>query len=214
MFMRLCGFAAMILVLLVGRTQGDEPVVKEPTTPTRLVRLFDGRDLKGLSPWLEHTRHEDPRRVFQVTDGLLHITGEDAGYLATDAEYRDYRLVVEYKWGKKTDGGKYVRNSGILLNAIGPDGSAGGGKWMASIECQLAQGCVGDLICIRGNNAKGETIPVRLTSETVNGPDGRPRWKKGANRASSPVNNSGGRTTIRIFRSCSTPGARTMSRAP
>ena len=50
---------------------------------------------------------------------------------------------------------------------------------MASIECQLAQGCVGDLICIRGNDAKGATIPVKLTSETGLGPDGRPRWKKG-----------------------------------
>jgi len=85
---------------------------------------------------------------------------------------------VEYKWGKRIDGGKYVRNSGILLNAIGPDGGAGG-TWMASIECQLAQGCVGDLIAIRGKDAQGATIPVQLTSETVLGPDQRPRWLKG-----------------------------------
>ena len=71
-----------------------------------------------------------------------------------------------------------MRNSGILLNATGPDGGAGG-KWMSSIECQLAQGCVGDLIVIRGKDANGETIPVRLTSETVLGPDKRPRWMKG-----------------------------------
>jgi hypothetical protein len=50
---------------------------------------------------------------------------------------------------------------------------------MSSIECQLAQGCVGDLIPIRGKDARGETIPVRFTSEIVIGPDNRPRWKPG-----------------------------------
>ncbi|MGZ3336771.1 MAG: hypothetical protein ACXVBV_15690 [Isosphaeraceae bacterium] len=68
--------------------------------------------------------------------------------------YRDYHLIVEHKWGKRTDGGKFVRNSGILLHATGPDGGAGG-TWMSLIECQLAQGCVGDLIPIRGKDEAG-----------------------------------------------------------
>jgi len=168
-------------LLLSGQATGGlrdgEPVAKS-VSPQQVVRLFNGHDLSGLSTWLEDTKHSDPRRVFRVTDDMLHITGDGFGYLATDKEYRDYHLIVEYKWGKKTDGGKFVRNSGILLNAIGPDGGAGG-KWMASIECQLAQGCVGDLIAIRGSDSKGETIPVRLTSDTVLGPDNRPRWQKG-----------------------------------
>ena len=50
---------------------------------------------------------------------------------------------------------------------------------MSSIECQLAQGCVGDLIVIRGEDSDGKTIPVRLTSPVVLGPDKRPRWKEG-----------------------------------
>src|SRR5262249_6177559 len=74
-----------------------------------------------------------------------------------------------------------VRNSGILLHAVGPDGGAGG-TWMSSIECQLAQGCVGDLIVIRGKNDEKETIPVQLTSDVVLGPDKRPRWKKDGER--------------------------------
>src|SRR5207302_8341172 len=32
---------------------------------------------------------------------------------------------------------------------------------------------------IRGKDDKGETIPVRLTSDVVLGPDKRPRWKAG-----------------------------------
>ena len=47
------------------------------------------------------------------------------------------------------------------------------------IECQLAQGCVGDLIVIRGKDDKGEVFPVSLTAQTALGPDKRPRWKTG-----------------------------------
>ena len=173
MIARLGLFAAFELVLAAGGVWGEEPV-----SPRDVVRLFNGRDLSGLSTWLKDTKKDDPRGVFRITDGLLHVTGDGFGYIATDKEYRDYHVVVEFKWGKRTDGGKYVRNSGILLNAIGPDGGADR-VWMASIECQLAQGCVGDLIAIRGNDANGATIPITLTSETMIGPDKRPRWLKG-----------------------------------
>lgn len=171
----------LMTVILVGPVAAADDSKLQPVTPTKVMPLFNGKDLTGLTTWLKDTKREDPRRVFRVTDGQLHITGDGFGYLATAEDYENYRLVVEYKWGKKTDGGKYVRNSGILLHAVGPDGGAGG-TWMSCIECQLAQGCAGDLIVIRGKDAKGETIPVRLTSDVVLGPDKRPRWKKGGER--------------------------------
>ena len=146
----------------------------KPVTPTQDVRLFNGKDLTGLTTWLKKTKREDPNKVFTVKDGIIHVSGDDNGYLATDKEYQDYHLIVEYKWGKKTDGGKYVRNSGILLHGTGADGAVGG-VWMASIECQLAQGCVGDLIVIRNK----ETAAVTISAETVVGSDKRPRWKVG-----------------------------------
>ncbi len=149
----------------------------DPIRPAEETKLFNGKDLTGLTTWLKDAKREDPRKVFSVKDGVLHISGDGFGYVATAKEYKDYHLIVEFKWGKRTDGGKYVRNSGILLNATGPDGGAGG-AWMASIECQLAQGCVGDLIVIRGKDAKGAVIPVAFTSDVVLGPDKRPRWKK------------------------------------
>ncbi len=137
------------------------------------IKLFNGKDLSGLTTWLKASGRDDPQRVFSVHDGVLHISGEGNGYIATVKEYKDYHLTVEYRWGQRTDGGKYVRNSGILLHGTGPDGGANG-TWMASIECQLAQGCVVDLIPIRGKE-----IPVSFKSETVLGPDKRPRWKAG-----------------------------------
>src|SRR5688500_2127044 len=171
-------FAAVLLLLAcVAPSFADEPIAPKEVTP-----LFNGKNLTGLTTWLKESKRDDPKKVFRVTDGLLHLTGEGFGYVATEKAYKDYRVVVEYKWGKKTDGGKYVRNSGLLLNAIGPDGGAGNGTWMSCIECQLAQGCCGDLIVIRGKDEKGDTIPVSITSDIELGTDKRPRWKEGGTR--------------------------------
>jgi hypothetical protein len=80
-----------------------------------------------------------------------------------------------------------VRNSGILLHATGPDGGAGS-TWMSAIECQLAQGCVGDVIVIRGQDFHGKLIPVQLTAETERDPNGkRHRWKKGGEVKTFPA---------------------------
>lgn len=149
---------------------------QEPIAPKEPIKLFNGKNLDGWTTWLKDTKRDDPRLVFTAKDGILHVSGDGFGYIATAKEYRDYHLSVEYKWGKKTDGGKLVRNSGVLLHAIGPDGGAGG-TWMSCIECQLAQGCVGDLIPIRGKNERGITIPVVLAAETALGSDKRLRWK-------------------------------------
>lgn len=168
--------ALLVLGLAAGQVLAETPK-NAPIIPQKVIPLFNGKDLSGLTTWLKDTRREDPHKVFRVTDGLLHITGDGFGYVATDKEYRDYHLFVEFKWGKKTDGGKYVRNSGVLLQATGPDGGAGG-TWMSCVECQLAQGCVGDLIPIRGKDAQGQIIPVQFTSDVVLGPDKRPRWNR------------------------------------
>jgi hypothetical protein len=143
-----------------------------------IIRPFNGQSLAGFTKWLQDTKHEDPQSDYRVTDGMIHIGGRGMGYLATDDSYRDYHLSVECKWGDRTDGSKYVRNSGILLHAAGPHGNARG-IWMASIECQLAQGCEGDLIVIRGKSAEDHVIPVNLTSDTKTAGDGRTRWQRG-----------------------------------
>jgi hypothetical protein len=142
-----------------------------------VIKLFNGKDLRGLYTWLKETKYADPEKVFAVTNGLLQISGAIDGYIATEREFKDYHLVVEYQWGKRTYGSQTVRNSGILLHGVGPDGNHS--PWMSSIECQIAQGCVGDFIVIRGKDEKGTTIPVTLKSETTVGPDGRTRWQKG-----------------------------------
>jgi hypothetical protein len=143
-----------------------------------IIRPFNGKDLSGFTTWLQDTKHEDPQSDYRVTDETIHIGGRGVGYLATVDEYQDYHLSVEFKWGDRTDGSKFVRNSGILLHATGPPGNARG-IWMASIECQLAQGCEGDLIVIKGADSHGNAIPVTITSDAKTASDGRTRWQRG-----------------------------------
>jgi hypothetical protein len=168
------GALPLLVALAVGVVRG-EGRDSSPAAPEKVIPLFNGKDLAGLSTWLKDTGRSDPGRVFRVEEGLIRVTGEGLGYLATETPYRDYRLVLEYKWGRRTDGSGVVRNSGVLLHATGPDGAAGG-TWMASIECQLAQGCVGDLIVIPGREANAGP---RLTSDVRIGRDKRPRWAEG-----------------------------------
>lgn len=150
-------------------------------TPQSIIRPFNGHDLTGFTTWLQDSQQADPQRDYRVTDGMLHIGGRGMGYLATCDSYRDYHLSIETKWGQRTDGSKFVRNSGILLHATGPHGNARG-IWMASIECQLAQGCEGDLIVIRGKNSQGREIPVSLASDTTIAADGKTRWQPGGTK--------------------------------
>ena len=145
-------------------------------TPTQVIRPFDQKDLKGFSTWLKKTQGADPQNVFTLKDGVLRSGDEDMGYLATKDAYKDYHLKIEYLWGRKNPNDKNVRNSGVLLHGTGPDGSQNG-VWKTSIECQLAQGCEGDLILIKGKKVDGESYPGSISSKTVVGEDGKTRWQ-------------------------------------
>lgn len=177
-------FAAYLLalpLLALGNTaSADEHA--EAITPTKLIKLFNGKDLDGLTTWQKDTKSNDPKQVYTVVDGMIRVSGEGSGYIGTKQAYKDYHLTVEYKWGKhRTNLSKYVRNSGVLLHATGPDGAAGG-VWMSSIECQLAQGCEGDFILIRGKGKDGKRVERTISSETRIAPDGRTRWHKGGKK--------------------------------
>ncbi|MFZ4611199.1 MAG: 3-keto-disaccharide hydrolase [Gemmataceae bacterium] len=148
----------------------------EAKTPTQMIRPFDQKNLNGFSTWLKKTKGADPQNVFTLKDGVLRCGDEDMGYLSTKDSYKDYHLKIEYRWGRKNPNDKNVRNSGVLLHGTGPDGSQNG-VWKTSIECQLAQGCEGDLILIKGKKVDGESYPGSISSNTVVGEDGKTRWQ-------------------------------------
>src|SRR5262249_52005332 len=89
---------SLVVLGFLGVGSGALPEKSDAVSPKETVALFNGKDLTGLTTWLKDTKREDPRRVFRVEDGVLHITGDGFGYVATEKAYRDYRVVVEYKW--------------------------------------------------------------------------------------------------------------------
>lgn len=161
------------MVLLVDSSAWSSADAKPPD---KTIRPFEQKDLGFFTTWLKRSGREDPQHVFKLENGVLRCGDEDVGYLATKAAFEDYHLHVEYRWERKNPDDKYVRNSGVLLHGVGPDGSYNG-VWMTSIECQLAQGCEGDLIVIPGKTAEGKPFPATITCNTILAEDHKTRWQ-------------------------------------
>ncbi|MCP4642108.1 MAG: DUF1080 domain-containing protein [bacterium] len=166
------------LVLLCGAAPAAE--TKPPISPTEPTALFNGRDLDGFYTFVrDRGRDSDPKKVFTVEDGMIRISGEEYGCITSNDEYRDYRLIVEFKWGDETFAPRIdrARDSGILLHSVGEDG-AFGGVWMNSIECQVIEGGTGDFIVVGdGSEDYAITCPVakeKCLNAHVYQPDGDP----------------------------------------
>jgi len=167
---------SILFVCLVGcatvanaKEVGDSPQVGEE------IPIFNGRDLSGWYTYTERSGLKDAEDFASVSDGVLRISDEYMGYVATERAYGNYYLTFEFKWGELRRPSKYVRNSGLLLHGHGPDGAAND-RWISSVECQLAQGCEGDFILIRGKDEDGKRVDSTLSARVTIGPDKRPRW--------------------------------------
>jgi len=139
---------------------------------------FNSKNLAGFYTFTRFHKFDDPARVFTVEGGMIHVSGEEFGGLATVESFSNYHLVIEWKWGSRTSYPRRhrARNSGVMVHCIGPDGAAFA-SWMASIECQILEGGSGDLIVVPGK----QDIPS-LSSEVRKGDDGQPYYQKGGDR--------------------------------
>jgi putative membrane-bound dehydrogenase-like protein len=128
--------------------------------------------------------HDDPKDVWTFGgDGVLNVSGRGYGYVGTKKTYRDYHLVLEFKWGTKTWGAreKKAKDNGVLLHGYGPHG-AYGGTWMASIEAQIIEGGVGDILVLSPKLADGTELTTSLSAEFGLDRDKEKIWKKGEPR--------------------------------
>lgn len=171
----------VVLTLLLAPAAPGGP--DEAVRPGETIRLFDGT-LDFFYTWLEGSQRADPLRVFSVVDQVdgapaIRISGERWGGLVTREAYRDYRLVVEFRWGPVTWGDRRnaARDSGVLVHCQGPDGNTGrdrSGPWMRSVEAQIIEGGVGDFILVAGHDAEGTRLTPRLTVRAGTDRDGEP----------------------------------------
>jgi len=170
----------LLLPLASSLVSSDEAAIR----PEQTIRLFDGKSLAPFYTWLVDTHREDPLRVFTVVDQVdgapaIRISGERWGGLVTRETYRDYRLVVEFRWGLATWGDRKdaARDSGVLVHGQGPDGNTaadGNGAWMRSVEAQVIEGGVGDFILVAGFDAGGQRLTPRITARAGKDRDGEP----------------------------------------
>ena len=137
-------------------------------TPRTTIELFNGKTLDGWRIWLRGSGTQDPLGVFRVVDGVLRISGEDWGGLNSLGEYRDYRLVVEWKWGEKTWGNRAdrARDSGILIHAHGPDNGYSN-TWPESIESQIIEGGAGDILVVTAGTPMSASCRCRMEGKEM-----------------------------------------------
>ncbi|HEY5968498.1 MAG TPA: DUF1080 domain-containing protein [Chitinophagaceae bacterium] len=115
------------------------------TAKSQSVFLFKPEDRAHWYIFLEGSKKgEDPLGVFQFENGMMHVSGQKFGYIATEESYSNFHLKLEFKWGEK----KYPprenekRDAGILYNS---DIYNGDKIWPRSIECQIQEGDCGDI---------------------------------------------------------------------
>lgn len=158
----------------------------DPVVPTEPIVLFDGRSLAPFYTYISDTLYEDPQRVFSVVEAIdgapaIRISGEGGfGGLITKETYANYHLVAEFRWGELTWGNRRTasRDSGILLHGFGPDGGYNK-TWLASIECQIIEGGVGDFLAVPGVAEDGSALTPALSAEVHRDRDGEPCYQPG-----------------------------------
>ena len=170
-------------VLLVGQGPAATKTV-EVSRADGFVPLFNGRDLAGWYTFLQkHGKNSDPDRLITIEDGAIHLykNADDGaevvmGYIATEKEYGDYHLRLQYRWGEKKFKPRYTlkRDAGLYYHITGPDA-----VWPRSLQFQIEATNVGDLIALLGMQldstvdpkTSGEPMPTFLPADK----GGRPR---------------------------------------
>jgi hypothetical protein len=114
--------------------------------PIHLLELFNGRNLDGLTVYLDDAS-VNQAEIWRVEDGILRTTGASKGYIRTDMAYADYKLQLEWRWPKEAG------NSGVLIHLVNGDV-----LWPKGFECQLASGRAGDLSSYVDARSKEEIV--------------------------------------------------------
>ncbi len=115
----------------------------------QVIHLLRGNDLSPFYSFLkEFGADNDPDKVFTLSNGVLRISGQHYGYLATkQTNFSNFKLIAEFKWGEKTwaPREKNARDSGVLVHFVGKDQ-----VWPKSIEAQIIEGGTGDILVVSG----------------------------------------------------------------
>ena len=168
----LFAFIAVFLITINELNSFGQASQQQTETPNqnndKTIKLFNDHNLDGWYSFLKNRgRDIDPKNVFTVKDGMIRISGEEWGCITTLAEYENYRLVTEFKWGELSFEPRLdnARDCGLLLQSQGEDGGSNG-TWINSIECQVIEGGTGDFIVVGdGSDNFQITSPVAMEKQ-------------------------------------------------
>src|SRR5690242_5565596 len=119
-----CLMAPAVAAQAVDALQSSDKPDDAIAPKDHVIKLFDGKSFGDWYTWLKDTKREDPRNVFTVQDGMIHISGDGYGCITTNKRYRDYHMIVEFKFGERTwrERENATRDSGVLIHSNGRDG--------------------------------------------------------------------------------------------
>jgi len=190
----------LLVILLINLIPPNAAVAQTALKQGKPRSLFNGKNLDGWETYLDKPNNEivvdkaapqrlnhDPSHVFSVitVDGepALRVSGEIYGGINTLAEFENYHLRLEFKWGQlkwppKLD---QPRDSGLLYHSVGAHGTRM--LWMESFEFQIQEGDTGDYWGVMnvladipaGQNNEGKyvykpgSLPLLFQEKTANG---------------------------------------------
>jgi hypothetical protein len=124
----------LLSIMLISIVTGNAAIAQS-------YSLFNGKDLTGWHVDVpEMDSNSAAKNPFIIRNGMLVSMGNPQGHLITDSVYKNYRLVVEYRFAGKPG------NCGVLLHASTP--RALYKMFPKSIEAQMEHTNAGDFWCI------------------------------------------------------------------
>ena len=130
--------------------------------------LFNGKDLTGWTMDVPaHDKNSKLPMPFIIRDGMLVSLGKPFGHLLTDKEYKNYSLLVEYRFSGEPG------NCGILVHASRLRNLYK--MYPKSIEVQMNHTHAGDFWCIVENIEVPDMVKRRGSMEKWGITEGKAR---------------------------------------
>ena len=95
---------------------------------------------------------QEPSKVYDFSDGMIRMHGENIGYLMSKKSYSNFELTFDYRWNMDDKyKGKGKKNSGVMYNipTNSPDKI-----WPKGIQFQIKENTTGDFVFLDQVTAK------------------------------------------------------------
>ena len=111
----------------------------------------------SMNDWYAFTKTStdriEPSKVYEFTDGMIRMHGDNIGYLMSKKSYKNFELSLQYRWNieEKFNKGNTKKNSGVMYNipVDSPDNI-----WPKGIQFQIKENTTGDFIFLDKVTAK------------------------------------------------------------